>query len=61
MKCYLKVKDHLYYQIEKGNIISINTDTQSIKRKKCLPTTYAEDFEVISEEEYNQAKKQLKL
>ena len=61
MKCYIKIKDHLYYEISKGCVISINTQSQTIKRVKTIPTAYVENIDVITEKEFINAKNQIGL
>ena len=56
---YLKIFDHQFYKIETGKCVSINTERQYLKNTKSLPSGYMENVVIISEEEFEKAKKQI--
>ncbi len=59
MKAYLRVGDHLFYQIETGNIVCINMDKEHIKSLKFLPSSKKDGFMVISKDEFESAREAL--
>lgn len=61
MKFYIQIKNNLFYKIETGKVTAINTTpkhkTSGIKEAKCLPNGYVNNLKVITEKEYEEAKK----
>jgi hypothetical protein len=59
MECYIKIRDNLFYRIRKSQVISVNTKTNEIRNAKTLPSAYIHEIDVITKEDFENAKKQV--
>jgi hypothetical protein len=50
MEAYIKVKNNLFYKIKNREVFAINTDINSFRKSKTLPTAYVEDITVITKQ-----------
>lgn len=60
MEAFIK-QEHIFYKLENGKVTAVNTLKKSIKISVCVPSIYANKLEVISETDFENAKKETGL
>lgn len=61
MEAYLKQDKNLFYKIENGKVTAINIERKWIRSSACVPSIYANKVEVISKDDWGNAKKEINL
>ena len=60
MKVFIK-QDYIFYRLENGKVTAVNLKSKSIKVLVCVPSIYTKKLEIITENDFEKAIKEIGL